>query len=596
MRSTSKVIAAGLLVITCSGLAAFRHGQAAAPEVVREKLVLQADSFLTAVHRLQATPADIAHKNILQQRFKVVRLAYKRMEWATEYFDPLTTRQVNGPPVPETELSGQVIQPNGLQVIEQLLFPGFRLSAKKQFRSLMESLAANAAEYHNYFGHAQLQDWQIPDAVKLEVFRVEALGLNDFDDPLLHNCFAESAIALGSSQEAIMYYAGEDKANLSSCFQHAINYLLQPVAFNRFNRAAFLITYANPLTRELTWLHKQLHLPDIRYNRLLNQDAATLFDRDAFNRNAYTAAPEDSATVQKIALGKKLFFDPLLSGTATRSCSSCHQLGQAFTDGLVKNLDITGKKTILRNTPTLINAALQPAQFYDMRAASLEDQVSDVVNNRDEMHGDMQLSTQKLWQDAAYRKLFAETFPVKGRTVIDTAEVMNALASYIRSLTALNSRFDAYMQGNQKSLNEAEVNGFNLFMGKARCATCHYLPLFNGTLPPRYMQMDAEVIGVPKTENGKMIDPDPGLFAIQPMGFNRHAFKVTTVRNANRTAPYMHNGVFKTLEGVIDFYNKGGGVGSGLKVPNQTLAADRLHLTAKEKQELLAFIKSLDSR
>jgi cytochrome c peroxidase len=280
----------------------------------------------------------------------------------------------------------------------------------------------------------------------------------------------------------------------------------------------------------------------------------------------------------------------------TRSCSSCHQPDKAFTDGLVKNLDITGKKMIRRNTPTLINAALQPAQFDDLRAASLEDQVSDVVGNRDEMHGDMQLSTKKLWQDAAYRKLFTEAFPQKHRTAIDTAEVMNALASYVRSLTALNSRFDAYMQGDQSALQQTAINGFNLFMGKARCATCHYLPLFNGTLPPRYMQLDAEVIGVPKTKKSKMIDPDQGLFDIQPMAFNRHAFKVTTVRNAARTAPYMHNGVFKTLAEVVDFYDQGGGAGLGLKVANQTLAADRLHLTVKEKMELIAFMNSLGSR
>jgi cytochrome c peroxidase len=300
--------------------------------------------------------------------------------------------------------------------------------------------------------------------------------------------------------------------------------------------------------------------------------------------------------VQKIALGKRLFFDPQLSGTGTRSCGSCHQPGKAFTDELAKNLDITGKRFITRNTPTLINAALQPAQFYDMRATSLEDQAHDVMNNRNEMHGDMQVSSGRLWKDPVYHKLFSEAFPFIDRKTIDTAEIMNALASYVRSLTALNSRFDAYMQGNNSALNKAGVRGFNLFMGKARCATCHYLPLFNGTLPPRYMQMDAEVIGVPKTKAGKAIDPDEGLYSISPFAFNRHSFKVTTVRNAARTAPYMHNGVYKSLEEVIDFYNKGGGAGIGLQVPNQTLAPNKLNLTILEQKQLIAFIKSLDSK
>ena len=596
MRSTFKGITAGLLAIIGCSLLAFHGDPDKASDLVRKKLALQADSFLTAVHLLQSAVGGQNNKLILQQRFRVARLAYKRIEWATEYFAPLTSRQVNGPPVPETELSGQVIQPEGLQLIEESLFPRFNLLARKQLAVLLAKLVINAEEYRSYFTHADLQNWQIMDAVKLEVFRIETLGLNDFDDPLTRQCFAESAAALSSVREVTMCYVQDDRDCLHQLFTQAIHYLSIPVTFDRFDRVAFLTAYANPLTRELTRLHKQLNLPDIRYNRLLNQDAATLFDSSAFNRNAYVEAPEDSATMLKIALGKKLFFDPRLSGTTNRSCASCHQPERAFTDGLIKNLDITGKKHILRNTPSLINAALQPAQFYDLRATSLEDQVGDVISNRDEMHGDIKLSARKFWQDKTYRELFAVTFPAKDRVAIDAAEIKNALASYVRSLTALSSRFDAYMRGDKKKLNQMEINGFNIFMGKARCSTCHYLPLFNSTLPPRYMQMDAEVIGVPKTKSSKTIDPDPGLFRIQPMEFNRHAFKVTTVRNTARTAPYMHNGVYKTLEEVIDFYDRGGGTGLGLKMSNQTLSADRLRLSAKEKIEVVAFIKTLDNR
>ncbi|MBB6126457.1 cytochrome-c peroxidase [Mucilaginibacter lappiensis] len=596
MRSTFKGITAGLLAIMGCSLLAFHGDPDTASELIRKKLVLQADSFLTMARLLQSTAAGTNNKLILQRRFREARLTYKRMEWATEYFDPLTSRQVNGPPVPETELNGQFTEPEGLQVIEELLFPHLNPSSRKQLIASLKKLAVNAEIYREYFTRTDLQDWQIMDAVKLEVFRIEALGLNDFDDPLARQCFTESAVALNSVREVTMRYARDDKDRLQQLFTQAIRYLSVPVAFDCFDRVAFLTAYANPLTRELTCLHKQLKLPNVRYNRLLNQDAATLFDSSTFNRNAYIDAPEDTANAQKIALGKKLFFDPRLSGTMTRSCASCHQPDKAFTDGLTKNLDITGKKHILRNTPTLVNAALQPAQFYDLRATSLEDQVGDVIGNQDEMHGDMRLSALNFWQDKTYRKLFADAFPVKGRVTIDTTEIKNALASYIRSLTALNSRFDDYMRGDQKILSQREINGFNLFMGKARCSTCHYLPLFNSVLPPRYMQMDAEVIGVPKTKNSKIIDPDPGLYALQPMEFNRYAFKVTTVRNAARSAPYMHNGVYKTLEEVIDFYDQGGGNGLGLNVPNQTLSAGRLLLSAKEKMEVVAFIRALDNR
>ena len=589
MRSLFKVTIGILFFLIALGSISLRQPGGNSGQLAGQKLAQQADSLLKAVHVLQATPANVASTPLLQRRFRVVRLAYKRLEWAAEYFDPLTTRKVNGPPVPETELSGQVIQPDGLQVIEQDIFPRFDPAKKADLKTLLNGLATNAAEYSDFFHHADLQGWQILDAAKLEIFRVETLGLNDFDDPLSKNCFRESGAALESVQQVTRYYTN------AIDFKPTLLCLLKPTAFDRFDRAAFIIVYANPLTRELTALTARLKLGDVHYNRLLNQDAPTLFDEGTFNRNAYTAAPGDSATALKIALGKKLFNDPILSGTNTRSCASCHQPQKAFTDGLTKNLDITGKKFIARNTPTLINAALQPAQFYDLRAPSLEDQVNDVVQNRDEMHGNMQVSISKLWRDSVYRNLFGAAFPQQRRTAIDTFEVMNALASYVRSLTALNSRFDRYMRSGKGALSAAEIIGFNLFMGKARCGTCHYLPLFSGALPPRYMQTEAEVIGVPQRKNGKRIDPDPGLFDVQPEEFNRYAFKTTTVRNAAVTAPYMHNGVFSTLEEVVDFYNKGGGVGSGVNVPNQTLSADHLNLSVKEKSELIAFIRSLNS-
>ncbi|MBB5636816.1 cytochrome c peroxidase [Pedobacter cryoconitis] len=588
MRSISKLIIFGLLGLVTVSLLSLRQPDIPAVQI-KQQLIHQADDLLSEVKLLRATKKDRTQSQLFQQQFRKVRLAYKRLEWATEYFVPLTARQVNGPPVPETELSGLVTQPSGLQVVEQYIFPHPDPNKKQELEHLLSQMEINASEFSAYFQKADLHDWQIMDAVKMEVFRIETIGLNDFDDPLSKRCFAESAAALQSVKEATDHYAPLPD------FDPAIRYLQYPATFDLFDRAAFITQYANPLTRSLQTLKTKLKLPDVRYNRLLNQDAATLFDKNAFNRNAFTAELGDSATTEKIALGKKLFFDTMLSGNGKRSCASCHQPNLAFTDGLIKNLDVTGKRMIRRNTPSLINAALQPAQFYDLRAPSLEDQVMSVIQNKEEMHGDMLLTTNKLWRDSSYRKLFSLTYPQKDRIRIDTFEVMNALASYVRSLTALNSRFDSYMQGDQHALKNAEIRGFNLFMGKARCATCHYLPLFNSVLPPRYVQIEAEVIGVPQKRNGKRIDPDLGLYSIQGGDFNRHAFKSTTVRNTALTAPYMHNGVFRTLEEVVDFYNKGGGAGTGIRIPNQTLDEAPLQLTKKEKANLIDFIKSLNS-
>ena len=334
----------------------------------------------------------------------------------------------------------------------------------------------------------------------------------------------------------------------------------------------------------------------MRYNRLLSQDAKTMFDINAFNVNAYTPAMDAFMTAKKTALGRVLFADPVLSGNGKRSCQSCHQPEKAFTDGLIKNTLINGKGFIRRNTPTLINAALQPSQFDDLRANTLEDQARNVISNKDEMHGSIKAAAQKLWQNNTYRKLFLDAFPKQGRKEIDTLEIANAIGSYIRSLTALNSRFDEYMRGNKTAMNTDEVNGFNLFMGKAKCGTCHYMPLFNGTFPPRYMKIESEVIGVPQSVFKHAIDTDMGRYNVIKTKAFEHAFKTMTVRNAARTAPYMHNGVFASLEQVMDFYNKGGSSGLGIKIDNQTLPPDKLNLTEKEQKDVIAFIKALNSK
>jgi cytochrome c peroxidase len=227
-----------------------------------------------------------------------------------------------------------------------------------------------------------------------------------------------------------------------------------------------------------------------------------------------------------------------------------------------------------------------------MRVTTLENQAQDVVNNKDEMHGSLEEALVIIKKDEAYKKLFRQAYP--NATGIGLQHLQNALASYVRTLLSLNSRFDQYMRGDGLRLNKEEKLGFNLFMGKAKCGTCHFLPLFNGTVPPMFREMESEVIGVPKTIAGKELDDDPGRFAMAQLAPYQHAFKTTTVRNAALTAPYMHNGVFNTLEEVVNFYNKGGGAGLGFKVENQTLPFDQLQLNEEEKKALVQFMRSLN--
>ncbi|HVF97132.1 MAG TPA: hypothetical protein VM871_07420, partial [Flavisolibacter sp.] len=154
-------------------------------------------------------------------------------------------------------------------------------------------------------------------------------------------------------------------------------------------------------------------------------------------------------------------------------------------------------------------------------------------------------------------------------------------------------RFDQYMRGNKTTLTVDERAGFNLFAGKAACATCHFIPLFNGLTPPQFDDTESEVLGVPANKKQKKLDNDLGKYNFANASVHKYSFKTPTLRNVALTAPYMHNGVFKTLEEVVNFYDKGGGAGLGIAPPNQTLSTERLNLSSKERKQIVSFLKAL---
>ncbi|HUM66495.1 MAG TPA: cytochrome c peroxidase, partial [Chitinophagaceae bacterium] len=178
---------------------------------------------------------------------------------------------------------------------------------------------------------------------------------------------------------------------------------------------------------------------------------------------------------------------------------------------------------------------------------------------------------------------------------LNAYNIANAISSYIRTLISLNSRFDQYMRGDKTKLNSREKKGFNLFTGKAKCATCHFIPLFNGLVPPEFTETETEVLGTPATKNKKnaKLDTDAGKFELTQSVIHKFAFKTPGLRNIEKTGPYMHNGVYDTLEEVMEFYNEGGGAGLDIAPENQTLPTDKLDLSKKEIESIIAFMKSL---
>ena len=547
------------------------------------------------VHFQKLVDANSSQKEILEQ-FKKSRLLYKKVEWAIEYFVPETARFMNGPALDEMELEeNRSFEPHGFQVIEEMIYPEYKIEDKESVTRELNIFKANIKQLESTFEVITISNDYVLDGLEQNVFRVITLGITGFDSPILQSSIPEAGESLISIAQPLEIINSSNKslAEIKKLTTKAKQYCKDNNNFNAFDRAFFITEYLNPISKKIKAFQKEENIKNVKKTNVLKPEIETLFDKDAFDVNAFVLSKDYNFTADKAKLGEKLFYDTSLSKNNDRSCASCHHPEKAFTDGLKTNVSLTGSN-LARNTPTLTYASLQNAQFWDMRQLDLEKQSVDVIQNKDEMHGSMDDIHAKILLNNEYISLFKKAYPKTKKP--EAWQIQNAIASYVRSLNAFDSRFDEYMRGNKNALNKEEIEGMNLFMGKAKCATCHFTPLFNGTVPPSYSKSEHEVIGTPEDASGKKLSPDKGRYLYNEIPQLIGAFKTPTVRNVAVTAPYMHNGVFKTLEEVVDFYNKGGGQGLGYEVENQTLPFDELKLTKNEEKALVVFMKTLTDK
>ncbi|GHA78431.1 cytochrome-c peroxidase [Pontibacter akesuensis] len=545
----------------------------------------------TVEHRLQRL-ATSGSEDSIRFAFLETRRRYKKVELFTEYYAPTASKALNGAPLPEYEvLESKAFEPSGLQVIEEHLYPEFDTENREELVREVKKLKSVLGRARVILEAVDLEDANLLNACKQEVYRIMVLGISGFDTPLTNAGVQEATVALQSVQEVLGFF-GEHK-QLQQLLQEAVAYTSEDNTFNGFDRMAFIMRFANPITVTITDWQQELGIMPLPDQLVLNTQAATLFSPDILNNDAFAGSANAAATPDKIALGKVLFFSPVVSG-GTRTCGSCHKPELAFTDGLPKSAALQEGKFVQRNAPTLYYAGLQHAQFYDMRATTLESQAVDVIRNKDEMHASVEEATQRLNQQPHFVQAFQKAYPGM-EAEVQPRHVMLALATYVRSLTPFSSRFDKHMRDEQSQLTEQEIKGFNLFMGKAKCGTCHFMPVFNGTAAPAFTNTEAEVLGVLQDPDAAhpTLDPDEGRFTHSGMGELRFAFKTPTLRNISKTAPYMHNGAYETLEEVMDFYNKGGAQGMGLQLDNQTLPPDPLNLSEEETEAIIAFLQAL---
>ena len=577
--------------------------------LVRRQWVSNIDSMALTLDRLEAGVADIdgspARVRAARGRLTEARLAFKRIEFISAYYEPTTIAAMNGAALPRVEAQEGpevVFPPEGFQVIEELLYARGRDARNPALVSEVQNLRVLLRRLRTTAAVQVMTDNRVWDAARLEIARIATLGITGYDSPIAQQSLRESDAALRATRDAIGLYRAVMEASdryvagtVDSQFVAALAALGTAPSFVAFDRLRFIVDHVNPLAHALERARDLLGLSPPIDRRALRLGARSLFDTAAIDAQAFANPLSDPDRPAYVALGRRLFFEPQLAGDGAQSCAWCHNPARAFTDGRARSASrLPDQAKEMRNTPTVINVGLQNGSFLDQRTAFLEDQVAAVIANRNEMHSDVHAAAVRLARDSTYVNAFREAFGTETDSAVTGVRLRIAIAAYLRALNGMNSRVDRALRGDDTLATEERL-GFNLFTGKARCATCHFIPLFNGSVPPAYQNTDVEVIGVPSrpVRRSARIDPDSGRYRITHAAPHLFAFKTPGLRNVALTAPYMHNGVYRTLEAVVDFYNRGGGAGIGIVLPNQTLPATPLRLTWAEQRALVGFMRAL---
>ncbi len=587
------------LFISCTGLVERRQAQGSDTsdfiEDLRNYYFATNDSIVFYLSQMDTSNA-IQHNKEL---FLDVRKWYKMNEPMLLAFDYANYTKLNGPNLLKVEIEDftdiKRMKPKSLQVVEEVLFDEEPIDNQTLHSALMLLKARFPFIKKNHIIVKQ-RDYHFLQMIRDAVVNIATKGITGFDSPMLANSLQEAIYNYQSIEHILSIYeeAFQDH-QLFETWQSEIALTIQDLSeqdFDTFDRYSFIKNHTNRQLELINLTEKDWGIT-LHKSRPLNPNAANLFSGDFFNVKMFSPRGAPGLSQRMISLGKKLFNDPKLSKNGDMSCASCHLESKAFSDGLVKAVGNDGKE-LQRNTPALPYAVYQRTFFYDGRGDGLEGQIVSVMNNEKEFHMDLE----KMASTVSANELYIEQFDDLYGGDISNKNIRNAIANYIRSLAPFDSKFDRNMQGKEESLSEEEILGFNLFMGKAACATCHFAPVFNGTIPPKFGESEFENLGVTKTNDfeNPQLDDDPGMYYPYEVEERRYFFKTPTVRNAELSAPYMHNGAYENMEQLMTFYNLGGGAGMGLNVEYQTLPPDPLELSEREIKAVIAFMRTLTDK
>lgn len=558
-----------------------------------------------AFEDLDAPAARLRCKELIHQN----RLLLKSVDFWIRYLHPNLYRKINGPLLVEweTEVFEKFEAPYkrigaGLGLAESYLDEA---AIKKD--SLLNLIKSGLESSKLFLQDSVTVQFNIPDhfyfANRLFLLNLSAIYTTGFECPDPNAVIPELKFMLASMPEVYAFYNQaypslrfpETYRNL---FSEMIEFVrTQSSNLNTFDHFRFIRDFVNPLFKINQEQIASKKLKTKNFNDYsLNNQATSIFDKTLYEgqdfKGIFRSIKNDSILNEIRALGKLLFYDPILSGNLKRACASCHQPTTFFTDTLNKTaLKFDQKSSLLRSTPSLTNVIHNHLIMLDGKHIDLKSQLKDVIHNPEELNANEQTILKNIMSCNEYKTRFQKFKNYGGLSTISFEHLSAAIILYYSEFSFYEADFDLAM--NQKIvLSKDAQEGFNIFMGKAKCGTCHFVPQFNGVKPP-YIGSEFEVIGVPSDTFFKSISPDSGRYKINPATETSHAFRTGSIRNASHTMPYMHQGVFRTMDEVIEFYNAGGGVGKGLSVNNQSLSTEKLELTESEKQKLKIFIETL---
>jgi cytochrome c peroxidase len=593
-------------------LNAFASRPASALEKIQTAYFQDLQKFEQSLHDLQAVVAQIKPSAPdtmrLRNAFYAARLSYKKIAWLIGYLEPETEQLFNGAPIPDVELlQYTTIEARGFQPTEEIIFgDAAEIAAEMpQLKQLTNELSAEAQRWHEQMNQTRWSDRQILEAFRVELVQLFTQSLTGFDSPVAFHSLPEALVAWTNLENHFAHYlpalTKTDVAlsqKIETAWSNGKNYLAQHQNFDSFDRMAFFKQHLQPLYADLVAAQRAVGVEFYKLTgkplRAWNDEATNIFAKNFIQTPFYSQVKkigfED--TPERIELGRLLFFDPIMSGNGKRSCASCHRPDYAYAEPLAKSLDLDGKP-LTRNAPSLLYSATQASQFWDGRAQTVEEQMFHVAANPREMGNIIAEMPARIARSAEYVALFEKAFP-RQPDALRIDNIQKAIGAFLRALPTYSSDFDAFMRGETTQYDVTAQEGFNLFMGKAKCGTCHFAPNFNGTVPPQFLKTEYEVLGVPNEQN--QLDSDLGKYNTFAADKFRHAFKTVTARNAARTAPYMHNGRYLTLKDLLIFYKKGGSRGLGFTLDNQTLPFDNLDLNDAEMNALVRFMETLTDK